>query len=143
MSIMRAILPALVLAVSTGCGSEPSSPSGESNAEPSAVVTLTGASFDGQVLVEGTLWMVEFHSPGCPYCQAMSTTVERLAVDWRGRASVGKVDVGVEAALARTYRIEAIPTFIAFRNGREIARYVGATSYETLAEMLRAADTAR
>jgi thioredoxin 1 len=142
MSTRRAFLAVLALAACAGCGSEPTSPAGESSDGPSVVVTLTSASFNGQVLAHGATWMVEFYSPGCPYCRAMTTTVERLALDFRDRASVGKVNVDVEVALAQTYHVEAIPTFIFFRNGRELSRYVGATSYETLAEMLRAAEAA-
>jgi thioredoxin 1 len=142
MSRRRVFLTALALAACAGCGSEPTSPTGGSSADASAVVTLTSASFSGQVLAEGTLWMVEFYSPGCPYCQAMTATVESLAVDFHGRASVGKVNVDVEAPLAQTYQVAAVPTFIVFRNGREISRYVGATSYEILAELLRSAQAA-
>jgi thioredoxin 1 len=52
--------------------------------------------------------------------------VESLAKDLKGRAMVLRVNVDSETAAAREHGVRSIPTFIAFRNGRETAREVGA-----------------
>jgi thioredoxin 1 len=83
--------------------------------------------------------MFEFYSRTCTYCQAMEPIVERLAVDFSGRAVVGKVDVDTESALVSTWAIRGWPTFVVTKGGRETSRLLGATTYDELARMLNAA----
>jgi thioredoxin 1 len=83
--------------------------------------------------------MVEFYSSRCPHCQAMEPIVDSLAQRFVGQAHVGKVNVDQETTLAATYRIDLIPTFVVFKDGREVSRLVGETTEETLAALLRAA----
>jgi thioredoxin 1 len=136
MSKGRLLAAALALGVCASCGSDPTAPSGQPAGESGAVIVLTGANFGAQVLGSDAAWMVEFYSPGCPHCQSMTTIVTTLAADFRGRASVGKVDTDVEAGLVRTYQIEAVPTFVFFKRGKEVSRQVGTASYSSLAGML-------
>ena len=60
--------------------------------------------------------------------------------DFDGRALVGTLDVttAAEAPLARTYGVTAVPTFVFFKNGREVSRQLGVTTYEDLAAKLQA-----
>lgn len=83
--------------------------------------------------------MVEFYSPTCPYCQMMEPIVEQLARDYAGRAVVGRVDINLDPGLVSTWRVSGWPTFLFFRDGREVARQVGATSYDQLARMINSA----
>lgn len=72
----------------------------------------------------------------------MVPIVTRLATDFDGRALVGTVDASVQGALARAYGIEFVPTFVFFKNGREVSRQIGTTSYDDLAGKLQALVTA-
>ncbi len=68
----------------------------------------------------------------------MVPIVTRLAVDFSGRALVGTVNVSTEPALAQTYGVIYVPTFVFFKDGREVSRQVGTTSYDDLAAKLTA-----
>jgi thioredoxin 1 len=68
----------------------------------------------------------------------MVPIVTQLASDFDGRALVGTVDVNAQAALARTYGVTSVPTFVFFRNGREASRQTGTTTYADLAGKLQA-----
>lgn len=123
---------ALLVLACAGCGSTPTAPSG-------AVVELNASNFDQVVLARSGASMVELFLPTCPHCQAMVSTVERLAQDYSGRALVGRVDVGSQGSLATSYRVGAVPTFVFFRQGREVSRLVGEDSYAHLSAALDAA----
>jgi thioredoxin 1 len=47
-------------------------------------------------------------------------------------ASVCKIDVDAEGALAAQYGVMSIPTVLVFRGGKETARFVGVQPKETL-----------
>jgi thioredoxin 1 len=130
---MAAVAAVLGMAACGG-GAGPSSLSGAS-----AVVVLTSASFQQMVLDSSRPSLVDFQQPGCSACLAMTPTVEDLAQSFRNRALVGTVDIATERELSSEYRIWATPTFVVIRDGREVARRVGVTSYGDLAGLLEAA----
>jgi thioredoxin 1 len=68
----------------------------------------------------------------------MVPIVTQLSSDYDGRALVGTVDVNTQAALTRTYGVSAVPTFVFFKNGREVSRQTGQTTYADLAGKLQA-----
>ena len=68
----------------------------------------------------------------------MVPIVTQLATDFDGRALVGAVDVNTQGALSRAYGVTAVPTFVFFKNGREVSRQSGTTTYADLAGKLQA-----
>lgn len=136
-----ALLMAGLLAACGGGGGSPAAPSTPTSGA-SRVVVLDSGNFDAVVLASPRPSLVEFLSPTCPACQSMSPVVNRLASDFDGRALVGTVDASVQGALVGAYRIEFVPTFVFFKNGREVSRQIGATSYDDLAGKLQALVTA-
>ena len=106
---------------------------------PSAVVVLEVGTFDERVLQADGVCLVEFYATSCSHCRDMEPIVEQLAVDFADRALVGKVNVQTEVPLVGAWNILGWPTFIVVKNGSEVDRWLGATSYERLAGMLEAA----
>ena len=68
----------------------------------------------------------------------MVPIVTQLASDFDGRALVGTVDVNTQGSLARAYGVTSVPTFVVFKNGREVSRQSGTTTYADLAGKLQA-----
>lgn len=68
----------------------------------------------------------------------MVSIVTQLATDFDGRALVGTVDVNTQGTLDRTYGVSAVPTFVFFKNGQEVSRQSGTTTYADLAGKLQA-----
>ena len=106
---------------------------------PSAVVVLEVDNFDERVLQADGVCLVDFYALNCGHCRDMEPIVEQLAVDFAGRALVGKVNVQTEVPLVSAWNILGWPTFIVVKNGTEVNRWLGATSYERLASMLEGA----
>jgi thioredoxin 1 len=123
----------LALLVCGGCGDKTTGPS------DATVIALTGANFGTLVQQRSGAAMVEFYLSTCPHCQAMVPIVEQLARDYASRALVGSVDANTEPTLANSYGVSGVPTFVFFKNGRELSRSVGETSYANLAAALDAA----
>lgn len=87
---------------------------------------LTDAAFD-RVLADAPVpVLVDFYADWCGPCRMMAPVLDQLARERAGTVLVAKVDTDANQALARRFSIASIPTLIAFRQGREVARELGA-----------------
>lgn len=93
---------------------------------PHAPVNATAATFDKEISDWPGLVLVEFWAKWCGYCRMIEPVVNDLA-RWRaGQMKVVRVDVDAEPALSSRFTVKATPTFILYRNGRQLARMDGA-----------------
>jgi thioredoxin 2 len=105
---------------------------------PPSPVHLTGANFDRQVAVTDLPLVVDFWAPWCGPCRMMAPAIEEAAERLSPRVRVGKLDTEAEPAIAGRFGIRSIPTLIAFRGGREIARQSGAMGTAQLLNWIEA-----
>jgi thioredoxin 1 len=97
---------------------------------------LDGTNFEREVLASGKPAMVDFWAEWCAPCRALGPTIDALAGEVADRATVGKVDVDANQALAESYGIRSIPTLVFFKDGREVDRLVGQASATELRKRL-------
>jgi thioredoxin 2 len=86
--------------------------------------------------------LIDFHADWCGPCKAMAPVLDELARERAGTALVAKLDTDRNPNMAARFEIRGIPTLIAFRGGREVAREVGALPRPRLVALLDAAATA-
>ncbi|MEM3493754.1 MAG: thioredoxin [Thermoplasmata archaeon] len=81
--------------------------------------------------------VVDFWAPWCGPCRAFAPVFHRAAKEHAGKIVFGKVNVDENEATAEKYGITGVPTIIAFKNGKEIERFVGAMPYSDFLNALR------
>ncbi|MEE0800685.1 MAG: thioredoxin [Gemmiger sp.] len=103
-----------------------------------AVLTITQANFESEVLQSTQPVLLDFWATWCGPCQRMGPVVEAIAARNPG-LRVGKVNTDEQTALAVRMGISSIPTLIVYRNGRELDRCVGlpANAQATLEDWLK------
>lgn len=88
--------------------------------ETATIVEATRESFR-DLVAEGTV-LVDVWGPDCRPCLALLPTVEALAERYRGWLQVVKLEAPRARRLCMELSIMAMPAFLLFRDGVEVAR---------------------
>jgi thioredoxin 1 len=92
--------------------------------------------FETDVLQSERPVLVDFWAAWCAPCRMMNPTVEAVAGEYEGSATVVKLNVDDNPSTSQRYGIKGIPTMILFKGGKEEERVVGATSKEALSRLV-------
>ena len=87
-------------------------------------------SWDKEVLNSQLPVFVDFWAEWCGPCRMVGPAVEQLSKILDGKVKIAKVNVDENQEIAVKYNIHSIPSLILFKNGKEIARTVGAAPKE-------------
>ena len=88
-------------------------------------------SFDRLVAHWPETLLVVFIAPVCLFCKIVDPVLSDLAREKAGRLKVLKVDIESDPDLAQHFKIEKTPTFVVYKNGKEIIRVDGSPKDKT------------
>ncbi len=89
-------------------------------------VELSDQTFDSFVSNADKLVVVDFWASWCGPCMIMAPIFEQLARKYEGKVLMAKMNVDENLEVPQRLGIYGIPTFVFFKNGKEIGRLVGA-----------------
>lgn len=87
------------------------------------VLDLNSANFDG-VTSQG-LVLVDFWAEWCGPCKMMHPIFDRMAKKYR-HIKFARVNVDQNQDISMKFGVQAIPTFIMFKDGKQVERMMGA-----------------
>lgn len=82
--------------------------------------------------------LVDYQTPWCAPCKKMSPVVDALGEAWKGKVRVVRVDVEQSEALAAREKVQSVPTFVLYVDGKERWRKSGELAREVIEAELRA-----
>ncbi len=101
-------------------------------------ITITDTNFDALVLKADKPVVIDFWAEWCGPCRMVGPLVEEIAVEFDGRAIVGKVDIDENPGITMQFGIRNIPTILFIKNGQVVDKQVGATPKSVLVSKLNA-----
>ena len=102
--------------------------------------SFSGAAFTSAAK-SGRPVLIEFHADWCPTCRAQEKVVNALVLNPAySNVVVLRVLFDSEKNQLKRFRVRQQSTLIMFKNGAEMARAVGMTSAEDIAELLKTAE---
>ena len=81
--------------------------------------------------------LVDFNASWCQPCRRQKSILKKLEQDFSTSARVKIVNIDNYQDVALHLGIQSIPTIIIYKNGREMNRFIGLQSKETLYNALR------
>jgi len=76
--------------------------------------------------------LIDFNAPWCAPCRAQGPIVQQLSGQFEERAVIAEMNIDENQQTAMKLGIQSIPTLAIFKNGKEIQRFIGLQSQDTL-----------
>jgi len=98
------------------------------------VKTFTDGTFDDEIK-QGVV-LVDFWAEWCGPCRRLAPTVDAIAQDFDGRATVGKLNVDENPNVPSRFMIRGIPTLLVFKDGQLAETLVGLAPKEDITKLI-------
>ena len=99
------------------------------------MITLTDKNFQQEIIDSKATALVDFWGAWCRPCHAIAPVVQRMSERFPD-VLVGKVNVEENPLLRDNWAIDALPSLLFFKDGKEVKRLVGIQAETTLATLL-------
>lgn len=101
-------------------------------------ITITDDNFDSEVTKSDKPVLIDFWAAWCGPCRLIAPIVEELAVEYKDKAKIGKLDVDDNQQTAIKFGVRSIPTILIFKEGQVKETIIGAVPKNQIVQKLNA-----
>lgn len=80
--------------------------------------------------------LLDFYADWCGPCKIMEPIMDELEKEMGDKVKITKIDVDQKQEDASKYGVMSIPTYIILKDGKEVDRFIGATSKENVVQKI-------
>ena len=103
-----------------------------------AIVYVSDANFEAEVLQSSTPVLVDYWAEWCGPCKMIAPILDDVAKEYAGKLKIAKLNIDENQDTPPKYGIRGIPTLMLFKNGNVEATKVGALSKTQLTAFIDA-----
>ncbi len=97
---------------------------------------VSSSDFQSKVLDAQGPVLVDFFATWCGPCKMLAPTIDEIAGEQAGKATVYKLDIDQSPDIAQKYGVMSVPTLIVFENGQVTKQAGGVQPKQTILSML-------
>ena len=90
-----------------------------------------------ELIESGEPLLVEFKTDWCPFCKVMEPVLQNIKDDLEDKLRIVKVNTQEHPGLGEEFGARSVPTFIAFKDGKQVWKSTGAKQEYALVEEIR------
>jgi len=90
------------------------------------MLEINSENISNEVFIGAIPVVVDAYATWCAPCRAMAPIFESLAQEFDGKMKFVKMNIEDNQEFASEYKIMSIPTFLIFKDGKEVSRKIGA-----------------
>ncbi len=102
---------------------------------PAGLTILDEKNFN-EFIEKYPLSLVDFYSPTCGPCVALSRTIRQVSRQYKHRVAFGKVNIAQHRELAKRYKVMSIPYLVIFSYGKKVYTLMGKKSEREITKVL-------
>lgn len=102
-------------------------------------INFTDDNFEQEVLKSDKPVLIDFWAVWCGPCKIIAPIVEELAIEYEGKAKIGKLDVDENQQTSIKYGVRSIPTLLIFKDGKVKDTIIGAVPKGQIVQRLNSA----
>lgn len=100
------------------------------------ITEITDQSFDNAVIKADHSVLVDFWAPWCGPCRLLSPLLEKIAMQYKDKIKIVKLNTDENPEIASKYNISAIPTILFFKNGQVVEQIIGIRPLEEFKKII-------
>ena len=95
-------------------------------------IHVTDAEFQQKVIESKTPVVVDFWATWCTPCKAIAPTLDEIAREQGEKLVIAKINADENPEWVARFRVMSLPTLLFIKDGKEVARHIGAASAQAL-----------
>ncbi|MDD7185555.1 MAG: thioredoxin domain-containing protein [Ruminococcus sp.] len=99
-------------------------------------VRVNSENFSEEVLKADGIVLVDFYSDSCIPCKKISPVLSEAEEAYPDKLKIAKVNVNFDSEIALQYDVQATPTLIFFRDGKEQSRLRGSVGKSEINDII-------
>ena len=101
------------------------------------MIEVNTENFEQEVVKSSQPVVVDFWGPQCVPCLALMPQVEVLSEKYQGQVKMTKVEAPRSRRLCLNLRVMGLPTFLFYKNGKEVNRLTGTITLKSIEDSLK------